>query len=236
MQRLPILFLFLFLSMTWGFAADAPPQASPGPPAPGPAPVSTPPPPRIIRMFPLKYADAEQLRKLFAAFSYPITTNRDFNVLVVNAPPSFQTQVEAVVKEFDVAPAPPRNIELSLYLLTGADAAGPTPLPKDLQETERQLVAASAYKAFKLADSQVIRIRAGQAGEATGGQALSQIRFRAGWISSDDKGRILSFDNLRVQSKGGAVSTDVDLREGQWAVIGRVNPDGVLVAMARVSE
>jgi hypothetical protein len=187
-------------------------------------------------MYPLKYADAEQLRKLFSAFSYPMTTNRDFNVLLVTAPPSFQSQVESAVKEFDVAPTPPKNVELTVYLLNGADASGPTSLPKELQEMERQLVAASSYKAFKLTDSQVIRSRPGQPGEASGSQTLSQIHFRAGWINTDDKGRILSFDNLRLQLKGAAVSADIDLREGQWAVIGRVNPDGVLAAMARVSE
>jgi hypothetical protein len=187
-------------------------------------------------MYSLKYADAEQLRKLFSAFSYPMTTNRDFNVLLVTAPPSFQSQVEATVKEFDVAPAAPKNLELTIYLLNGADAPGPTPLPQDLREIEKQLVAASSYKAFKLTDSQVIRTRPGQVGEATGAQALSQVHFRASWINADEKGRILSFDNLRLQLKGSTISADIDLREGQWAVIGRVNPDGVLVAMARVSE
>lgn len=217
MNRLPLLILLL----TRGFPADLPAPAAPQ---------------RVIRMFPLKYADAEQLRKLFAAFSYSITTNRDFNVLMVNAPVGFQSQVEAVVKEFDVAPAPPKNLELTVYLLTGADAPGPAPLPKALQEMEKQLVAASSYRAFKLTDSQVIRVRPGQAGEATGAQELSQIRFRAGWINSDEKGAIISLDGLRVQLKTATVSTDIDLREGQVVVIGRANPDGILIAMAKVSE
>src|SRR5271170_3621127 len=127
MKRLPILFLLLGP----GYAAEAPVPAAPASPE------------QAMRMFPLKYADADQLRKLFSAFSYPITTNRDFNVLLVSAPPDFQTKVEAAIKEFDVAPEPPKNIELTVYLLTGADSPGSTPLPKDLQEMEKQLVAAS---------------------------------------------------------------------------------------------
>src|SRR5580704_8650694 len=146
--------LILLLLLAPGYAADAPVPAAPA------APLKP-----TIRMFPLKYADADQLRKLFSAFSYPMTTNRDFNVLLVTAPPGFQTQVEAVIKQFDVAPEPPKNIELTVYLLTGADAPGPAPLPKELQELQKQLVAASSYKAFRLADSQVIRIRPGQPGE-----------------------------------------------------------------------
>ena len=224
MKRLPILLLFVASSR----AEDAP--VPPVPSAPAPAQQQS------VRMFPLKYADAEQLRRLFSAYSYPITTNHDFNVLLVTGPPSFQEQVEAAIKKFDVAPEPPKDLELTVYLLTGAEAPGPTPLPKELQEMEKQLVAASAYKAFKLTDSQVIRIRPGQPGEASGSQALSQIRFRAGWINADGKGKVISFDGLRVQLKNTTISTEIDLREGQWAAIGRVNPDGVLVAMARVSE
>src|SRR5580704_13218295 len=134
--------LILLLLLAPGYAADAPVPAAPA------APLKP-----TIRMFPLKYADADQLRKLFSAFSYPITTNRDFNVLLVTAPPGFQTQVEEVIKQFDIAPQIPKNLELTIYLLTGAEAPGPTPLPKELQEMEKQLVAASSHKAFIVTDS-----------------------------------------------------------------------------------
>src|SRR5438477_2759541 len=189
MKRLPMLILFLAPS----FAADS----------------------LTVKMFPLKYADSEQIRKLFSNYSYPMSANRDFNVLTVIAPASFITQVEAAVKQFDVAPVPPKNIELTVYLLTGADAPGPAPLPKELQEMEKQLIAASTYKAYHLADTQVIRTRPGQAADSSGVLPLSQVRFRAGWINSDEKGRILSFDGLRVQLKTLALSEDIDLRENQ---------------------
>jgi hypothetical protein len=218
MKRLPILFLLL----APGYAADPPPAP--------PQPTAT------TRIFPLKYADAEQVRNLFSASSYPMSTNRDFNVLLVTSPPGFQAEVEAAIKQFDIAPTPPKNVELTIYLLNGSQAPGPTPLPKELQEVEKQLVSSSSFKAFKIADSQVIRIRPGQPGEATGGESLTQIRFRAGWINSDDKGKVISFDGLRVQLKNTSITTDIDLRENQWAIIGTSSPDGILVAMARVSE
>jgi hypothetical protein len=214
MKRFPIVILFL----AHAFAADAPPA--------GPT----------VKMFALKYADSEQVRKLFSSFSYPMSTNRDLNVLTVTAPAAFLAQVEAAVKQFDVAPAPPKNIELTVYLLTGADAPAPAPLPKDLQELEKQLVATSSYKAYHLADTQVIRTRPGQPADSSGVLPLSQVRFRAAWINSDDKGRIVSLDGFHVQLKTLAVSEDVDLRENQLVVIGKASPDGLLVAVAKVYE
>jgi hypothetical protein len=214
MKHLPILILYL----AQGFAADAPP------------------PERVIKMFPLKYADSEQVRKLFSSYSFPMSANRDFNVLTVNAPASFMAQVEAAVKQFDVAPIPPKNIELTVYLLTGADAPGPAPLPKELQEMEKHLIATSSFKAYHLADTQVIRTRPGQPADFTGVLPLSQVRFRAAWINTAEKGRIISLDGLHVQLKTLAISEDIDLPENQLVVIGKASPDGLLVAVAKVSE
>jgi hypothetical protein len=214
MKCLPILILFLSQAFA---AAPQPPEL-------------------VVKMFPLKYADSEQVRKLFSIYSFPMSTNRDFNVLTVTAPASFVAQVEAVVKQFDVAPVPPKNIELTVYLLTGADAPSLAPLPKELQEIEKQLIATSSYKAYHLADTQVIRTRPGQPADSTGVLPLSQVRFRAAWINTDEKGRIISFDGFRVQLKTLAVSTDIDLRENQLVVIGKANPDGLLIAVAKVSE
>src|SRR6266542_2204877 len=90
------------------------------------------------RMFPLKYADADQIRRLFSTYSYPMSSNREFNVLTVTAPTAFQTKVEAAIKEFDIAPVPPKNIELTVYVMTGADV--PSAVPKELEPIEKQLM------------------------------------------------------------------------------------------------
>src|SRR2546428_9869602 len=87
---------------------------------------------KTTRMFPLKYTDADQIRRLFSTYSYPMSANREFNVLTVTAPAGFQTKVETAIKEFDIAPVAPKNIELTVYVMTGADAPLPTPVPKEL--------------------------------------------------------------------------------------------------------
>jgi predicted RNA binding protein YcfA (HicA-like mRNA interferase family) len=65
---------------------------------------------------------------------------------------------------------------------------------------------------------------------------ISQVRLRAGWINTDEKGSHVSLDGLRVQLKTIAISADIDLREGQVVLIGKAGPDGLVVAMAKVSE
>jgi hypothetical protein len=117
-----------------------------------------------------------------------MTANRDFNILTVIAPASFQTKVEEAIKEFDLPPVPARNIELTVYAVTGADAAAP--VPKGLEPIEKQFTAGGVYKGVRLTDTQVIRVRPGQPGES------GSIRLRAAWVSAGDKNRVISFDGL----------------------------------------
>jgi hypothetical protein len=204
--------LLLFLLLAQAFAADAiPPNGD-------------------MRMFVLKYTDAGKLRKLFSRYSYPMSSNRDFNVLTVIGPASFQAQVEAAIKQFDVAPDPPGNIELAVYLITTKDLPVSTPVPKELEEK---------YKAYRLADSQVIRVRTGQPAESSGSVLLSQVRFRGAAIGPGEKDRVISIDGLRIQLKApdtASLSSDVDLKENQPVLIGKTNPDDLLVAVAKVAE
>ena len=183
---------------------------------------------KTTRMFPLKYADADQIRKLFSTYSYPMSANREFNVLTVTAPAGFQTKVETAIKEFDVAPAPPKNIELTVYVMTGADV--PATVPKELEAIEKQFMTSGAYKGVRLTDTQVIRIRPGCQGESGG------IRLRAAWVTTGEKGRVISFDGLKVNLKTATINADIDIPEGQGVVIGKSNPDRLLVATAKVSE
>jgi hypothetical protein len=183
---------------------------------------------KMTRMFPLKYADAEQIRRLFSTYSYPMTSNREFNVLTVTGPPVFQTKVEAAIKEFDVPPQPPKNIELTIYVVTGSDTA--SPVAKELEAIEKQFTAGGSFKGIRLTDTQVIRIRPGQPGESGG------IRLRAAWVNAGEKVRVISFDGLKVNLKSATMGADIDIPEGQGVVIGKANPDGLLVATAKVAE
>ena len=124
MECFPVLFLVLVPVV----GAEGPPL--PDPKAAEAKPATQNPTEWTLRMFPLKYADAEQLRRLLSAFSYPISTNSDFNVLSLRAPNDFLSQVDGIVKRFDVAPQPPKNVELTVYLLNR-----PRPAPRRCRKT-----------------------------------------------------------------------------------------------------
>jgi hypothetical protein len=108
----------------------------------------------------------------------------------------------------------------------------------------------------------VIRTRAGQGGDASGVvdnasksefKTISQVKFKSASPSTDDKGRVIRIDNLRVGLKvpvvtGGKLNyidtgivTDVDIREGQKVVVGKTNMDGsdrasIVVLTAKVVD
>jgi hypothetical protein len=183
---------------------------------------------KSTRMYPLKYADADQIRRLFSTYSYPMTANREFNVLTVTAPPPFHTQVEGAIKEFDVAPAPPRNIELTLYVVTGADK--PSAQPKELEAVEKQFTTGGLFKGILVSDTQVLRTRAGLPAES------GAVRIRAAWVNGGDKSKVVSVDGLRVTVKGCALAADIDVPEGRAVVVGKAGPDGLIVVVAKVTE
>jgi hypothetical protein len=125
-----------------------------------------------------------------------------------------------------------------------------------------------SYKGYQLIDTQVMRVRAGQGGEASGvvessapvagAKTISQVKFRSASVSTDEKGRAIRIDNLRVglrvpipvqpgssqfgvQYVDTGINTDVDIREGQKVVVGKANMDGsdrasIVVLTAKVVE
>ena len=117
----------------------------------------------------------------------------------------------------------------------------------------KQLKSTFSYKGFQLIDTQVIRVRAGQGGEASGvvegqsvggNKAINQVKFRSASVSTDEKGHAIRIDGLKVAMKIPVVSPgwrgpetvsipryrhqhpDVDIREGQKVVVGKANMDG----------
>ena len=132
----------------------------------------------------------------------------------------------------------------------------------ELEGVVKQLRSMFNYKGYQLIDTQQIRVRAGQGGEASGmvdnGSAgglktISQVKFSRALVSTDEKGRAIRIDNLKVGLKtpvpaasgfqylDTGINTDVDVHEGQKVVVGKANMDGtdrasIIVLTAKVVE
>src|SRR5690242_14300283 len=205
----------------------------------------------------VKYVDPEQLRRMFSGQSYVMEADRDLKALTVHGPPAFLKEVEDTVKRLDIAPPLPANIQLTVYLLAVAEQASSSGvLPPELAALTKDLKAASGPQELKLADSQMVRVRAGWPAEAMGSSTspptaatLSRIQLGSASVHPDPKGNVISLDGLRVwlnvpstpeapraESKSnGDVVADIDVAENQAAVVAKTGIDKPLVVIVRAS-
>src|SRR5207253_2862688 len=129
----------------------------------------------------------------------------------------------------------------------------PSAIPPELESVVKQLKGMFSYKGYQLIDTQVMRVREGQGGDASGvvdhgpsvdgNRTLSQVKFVAASIGGDEKGRVIRIDGLKVGLKipvaslgdkgqkqyqylDTGISTNVDVHEGQKVVVGKANMDG----------
>jgi hypothetical protein len=219
--------------------------------------------PNVQRLFILKYADPGRVSNLLQAFpATTITKNLEMHALAVSTRPEAMAAIEEAIKQLDVPPPAPQNIEVTVYYLIGGDSENAGgPLPKDLESVATQLKNTFAFKAYRLLDALELRTRNGQGGDASGspgpnaaglGATVTQFHMNSAGVSQD--GSSVRIDNMKAGVKlpvaakatteGGytyvdlGVNADVDVKPGQKVVVGHLsmgqNQALFLVLMARV--
>lgn len=210
-------------------------------------------PPTRTQIFQLKYGDPARIVGLLGAFTN-CGRNYDETLRTISFCGTAETiaAAEETIKRFDT-PVLSRNIEVTAYLLIGSpDAAKKGELPVELAPVLKQLSGALSFKAYRLNETFLIRTRDGQGAEASSigrpigedGQLFHyQFRFKRCRMVPDEKGDLIRFDDLRVGMRvpvrtGGSGPTaqyqfvdvgfnsDIDVRSGQKAVVGKANLDG----------
>lgn len=188
--------------------------------------------------------------------------------ITLRGEPDEVAAMETVVRKLDVAPAPAKNLELTAYLLVALDnPRDGTPLPAKLDPVIKQLRATFNYQSYQLLETLIVRNREGKEGSITGVvpsapdmplKTFYTFSYRSASLSTDDKGPIVRIDGLslgariplplesgsagnKVQYQNTGVQTNVDVREGQMAVVGKANVDGssnalVIVLAVRVAD
>jgi hypothetical protein len=201
------------------------------------------------RVFQLKYADPRAVRELLMAFG-PVVPNIELKALSITALKESFPEIEEIIHRLDV---PPRNIEVTIYLMSALGTPSAGAVPAELESVVKQLKSTFSYKSYQLIDTELIRVRAGEGGEVSGiingapavegAKPISQIKFKSATFSTDERGVTIRIDLLKLGVKvptvsgsnsgqkqyqyiDTGISTDVDIREGQKVVVGKANMDG----------
>jgi hypothetical protein len=151
-----------------------------------------------------------------------------------------------------VAPVPEPNVELTVYFLMAArEGGGTSGVPAALDGVAVQLKEVFGYDSVQLIETTAIRVRPGSGGKLNGFlpqrrgdsiEARYEFYFRELKVTEDENGRSIRLDELRatiqtprVVVENGeptnrwvetGIRTDVDLREGQKAVVGKTTTEG----------
>jgi hypothetical protein len=126
---------------------------------------------------------------------------------------------------------PTLNVELTVYLLSGAAQGTADDVPQDLASTVKQLHSVFSYKSYKLRESLLLRGRASDGGaQASGALPGSNLQYSFSYKVvrvSDKPPRMLHIDGLDFQlypprkELVASIKTDLDLADGQKTVIGK---------------
>ncbi|HEY2843862.1 MAG TPA: hypothetical protein VGJ09_09435 [Bryobacteraceae bacterium] len=160
----------------------------------------------------------------------------------------------------DKQPEQVKNIELTVYLLSGvAQGDAADDVPQDLVSTVKQLRSIFNYKSYRLTESFMLRGRLGGGARAEGvlpGDAGLKYEFRYGTVTaSGETAPLFRINGLRIvltkprRVSGGqinmdtvaSIQTDLDIREGQKTVVGKssVSSGGdalILVIVPKIVE
>lgn len=227
----------------------APATQTPAAPANG-----APPAPEVwtTKQFDLKYIDPEQVRGVFSGQSHVMEANRDLKILTARGSASFLKEVEDTIKRLDVPPPIPPNTQITVYLLAAAPQAGSgMDLPAELKALAKELPA-------KMADMQMLRVRAGQSGETSSSQtpsapavSLVRIRVDSSAVNPGAKGDVVSLNGLKIwinippadpaapaaktPKTEPDVTADVDLTPNEAAIVAKIGIDKPLAVVVRAS-
>jgi len=205
------------------------------------------------KTFDLKYIDPDQVRRVFEGQSHVMDANRELKLLTARGSATFLKEVEDTIKRLDIAPPAPVNTQINVYLLAApAQAPTATALPAELNLLAKELP-------LKLADLQMLRVRAGQAGETTSaagasstGVALSRIRVDSTAVNPGAKGDIVSLNGLRIWLNIPAapdappsrssipgknepdVTADIDVAPDEPVVVAKIGVEKPLAVVVRV--
>ncbi len=248
-------------------SAPAPPAAT-TPPAPT-APPKAPEAPRrgtrpgdVQKVFVVKHVRVSEMARLLSVFPAEISVSLDLNLraVAVSAAPAVVAAIEETIRRLDV-PAPPGiNVLITAYVIEALAQPGPqTNMPPELADCVTQLKQMFGYADYRLADTVIAR---GSDGEMVTSGGMSKrdktsppiffsLRARVS-VSRDTSPALIRLgefafgNNASVNAeegpyKGVKLLGDIELRDGQYVVVGKsaIGDSGnaqILVLSAKIAD
>jgi len=224
---------------------------------------------QVTKIFEVKNRNPEVIAGLLGAFGARLDVSSALKAIAVTASPAVVEAVGEAINRFDMPEAPPppllpkKNIELTVYLMSGLAQAERDTVPKELEGVTKQLHTLFAYQGYRLMETMILRSRENRSADASGigpaptgssGQPVYRVRYEATWVSKDSKGTVVRVDKLALSARvpvsaGGSnsfqymeigLNTDIDVAEGQKVVVGKTGMGGgdalIMVVTAKVVD
>ncbi len=202
----------------------------------------------ITRAVQLRYADpysiSSTLSPITKANGIIVTVDSRNKSLLLAGSPERIDEMESLIRRMDTAPAPEKDIEITVYLLTAGDSTGPSQeIPPQLDPVLKQLRSTFTYKSYQLLDTIFMRNRTGAQGRTNGYLPVTEpdkapgsysLTYERSYMSRDEKADVIHLSGLilsvaqsgdagRGSGMYGNISTDIDLRAGQMVVVGKTS-------------
>lgn len=196
------------------------------------------------QLFQLKHADPVTVQRVLAPLGGVSTPDRELRVILWKGPKELLPAVEKLVGSLDVPPPLRRGVQLTFYLLVAGKAGRGAPLPAELEGVGRQVRELFGLEKVALLETLAMRTTEGSAAELTGavqgfgngpGADRCRLLIRQVSLAADERGTVVQLKGLRfdlhwqvVQNNsatesGSSMESDIDVREGQKAVLGKLS-------------
>ncbi len=203
------------------------------------------------KIFELKYGDVHRIGEMIRIFpNAGLLWDESMRTISVKGTAEQLKVIEEAIRRFDI-PSATQNLEFTIYLVIASPDAGKGgEMPKALEAVVKQMSETFSFKSFRMGETFLIRSRDGKAAEVSsigpftgeGQNSIYQCKFNSARLTRDEKGNKFRIDALRVgmrmpyKTAGGAdakyqyadigFNTDIDVREGQKAVVGKAKVIG----------
>lgn len=212
-------------------------------------------PNEATRIFKIQHADVHSVWTVLQVFNATVRYDRGLGVISASGSKETVAAIGEAIENLDVPEAATGNMELTFHILLASKQPPPAdarPLPEHLKDVSAQLRKVFGYGVVRPLDTSLIRARNESgfdtSGVLTGPGTTGNYRLRAhrvGAVAAGDATTVridkLVFSGTMEypHGQGFSISTDIDVRAGQKAVVGKAGVTGegdhlILVVMARL--